>query len=202
MFRLWKPRWPKLSTPPSSVYCAAWGCCGCHSCWCSVRETLRYFHSQRKLQLTRKKIKGNNIAVVQRSLSSWTSWRIPRMDFTRDVCEMFHYVQHDKQRFWTTSILLPNKIKQIWHFAHLFVSLQKRTKIGITTLLITQNIYHRSTFMRNRFLTLCLAVFCLGTSVALKAENDKPFVIPELRQWQGADGMATINAKKNVRKLE
>ena len=52
--------------------------------------------------------------------------------------------------------------------------------------------------MRNRFLTLCLAVFCLGTSVALKAENDKPFVIPELRQWQGADGMATINAKSKV----
>ena len=52
--------------------------------------------------------------------------------------------------------------------------------------------------MRNRFLTLCLAVFCLGTSVALKAENDKPFVIPELRQWQGADGVATINAKSKV----
>ncbi len=52
--------------------------------------------------------------------------------------------------------------------------------------------------MRNRFLTLCLAVFCLGTSVALKAENDKPFVIPELRQWQGADGMAAINAKSKV----
>ena len=52
--------------------------------------------------------------------------------------------------------------------------------------------------MRNRFLTLCLALFCAGAATALKAENEKPFVIPELRHWQGAEGMATINAKSKV----
>ena len=52
--------------------------------------------------------------------------------------------------------------------------------------------------MRNRFLTLCLALLCAGAATALKAENEKPFVIPELRQWQGAEGMATISAKSKV----
>lgn len=52
--------------------------------------------------------------------------------------------------------------------------------------------------MRNRLMTLCLAMFCIGASVALKAENHKPFVIPELRQWQGTEGMAVINAKSKV----
>ena len=52
--------------------------------------------------------------------------------------------------------------------------------------------------MRNRFLTLCLALLCAGAATALKAENEKPFVIPELRQWQGAEGMATIRAKSKV----
>ena len=52
--------------------------------------------------------------------------------------------------------------------------------------------------MRNRFQTLCLALFCAGASMALKAENEKPFVIPELRQWQGAEGMASITSKSKV----
>ena len=52
--------------------------------------------------------------------------------------------------------------------------------------------------MRNRFLTMCLALLCLGASTALKAENDKPFVIPELRQWQGADGMVAVSPSTKV----
>ena len=52
--------------------------------------------------------------------------------------------------------------------------------------------------MRNKIQTLCLALLCLGASTALKAENDKPFVIPELRQWKGADGMVTITSKSKV----
>lgn len=52
--------------------------------------------------------------------------------------------------------------------------------------------------MRNRFLTMCLALLCLGATTALKAENDKPFVIPELRQWQGADGMVAISPSTKV----
>ena len=52
--------------------------------------------------------------------------------------------------------------------------------------------------MRNRFLTLCLTLLCAGATMALKAENDKPFVIPELRQWQGAEGNTAISAKSKV----
>ena len=52
--------------------------------------------------------------------------------------------------------------------------------------------------MRNRFLTMCLALLCLGATTALKAENDKPFVIPELRQWQGADGMMAVSPSTKV----
>ena len=52
--------------------------------------------------------------------------------------------------------------------------------------------------MRNRFLTLCLALLCAGVTTALKAENEKPFVIPELRHWQGAEGTTAISAKSKV----
>ncbi len=52
--------------------------------------------------------------------------------------------------------------------------------------------------MRNRFLTLCLVLLCAGVTTALKAENEKPFVIPELRQWQGAEGTTAISAKSKV----
>ena len=52
--------------------------------------------------------------------------------------------------------------------------------------------------MRNKFITACLAMLCLAVSGIAKAENGKPFVIPELRQWQGAEGMAIINAKSKV----
>lgn len=52
--------------------------------------------------------------------------------------------------------------------------------------------------MRNRFLTVCLAMVCFATSNIMKAENDKPFVIPELREWHGAEGMTAINTKSKV----
>ena len=52
--------------------------------------------------------------------------------------------------------------------------------------------------MRNRFLTLCIALFCTGAIAALKAENAKPFVIPELRHWQGAEGITNITSKSKV----
>ncbi|MBO7267215.1 MAG: family 20 glycosylhydrolase [Bacteroidaceae bacterium] len=52
--------------------------------------------------------------------------------------------------------------------------------------------------MRNRIFTTCLLSLCIAASGLLKAENDKPFVIPELRQWQGADGMAAITSKSKV----
>ena len=52
--------------------------------------------------------------------------------------------------------------------------------------------------MRNRIFTTCLLSLCIAASGLLKAENDKPFVIPELRQWQGAEGMATITSKSKV----
>ena len=52
--------------------------------------------------------------------------------------------------------------------------------------------------MRNRFLTLCLVLFSLGAMNTLKAENEKPFVIPELRHWQGSDGAFAIGASTKV----
>ena len=52
--------------------------------------------------------------------------------------------------------------------------------------------------MKNNILTLCLALLSITTFGTLKAENEKPFVIPELRHWQGAEGVATINTKSKV----
>lgn len=51
--------------------------------------------------------------------------------------------------------------------------------------------------MKNRLLTMCLITLCFASGI-LKAENDKPFVIPELRHWQGADGMVGVGAKSKV----
>ena len=50
--------------------------------------------------------------------------------------------------------------------------------------------------MKNRLFATCL-LLCLATGV-LKAINDKPFVIPELRQWQGAEGMIAIEPATRV----
>ena len=52
--------------------------------------------------------------------------------------------------------------------------------------------------MRNRFITLCLALLTLGAAGTLKAVNDKPFVIPELRHWQGGEGMVAVGAGTKV----
>ena len=52
--------------------------------------------------------------------------------------------------------------------------------------------------MRNRFFMLCLVLFSLGAMNTLKAENEKPFVIPELRHWQGSDGAFAIGASTKV----
>ena len=52
--------------------------------------------------------------------------------------------------------------------------------------------------MKHRFLTACLAMLCFATSSIMNAENAKPFVLPELRQWQGAEGMTAISAKTKI----
>lgn len=52
--------------------------------------------------------------------------------------------------------------------------------------------------MKNHFITFCILIFSMATVGTLKAENEKPFVIPELRQWQGAEGMAAMSAKSKV----
>ena len=52
--------------------------------------------------------------------------------------------------------------------------------------------------MKNRILTTCLSALCFAASSIMHAENDKPFVIPELREWQGAEGTTAISAKSPV----
>ena len=62
--------------------------------------------------------------------------------------------------------------------------------------------------MKNKLMYVCAMLLCLTASSCLNnnaepttegtAQNEKPFVIPELRQWQGAKGMAIINAKSKV----
>ena len=52
--------------------------------------------------------------------------------------------------------------------------------------------------MRNRFLSLCLVLLALGTTGTLNAENEKPFVIPELRHWQGGEGTLAVSAGTKV----
>ena len=52
--------------------------------------------------------------------------------------------------------------------------------------------------MQKRIFTLCLAVFVLCGVVTLHASNPKPFVIPELRHWQGGDGVVAVSASTKV----
>ena len=66
--------------------------------------------------------------------------------------------------------------------------------------------------MKNKsltFLTACTVVLCFAltscfnngkqeTTSDSATQNEKPFVIPELRQWQGAEGMTIVNAKSKV----
>ena len=52
--------------------------------------------------------------------------------------------------------------------------------------------------MNKRFITLLLVVLTLSTTSVLRAENDKPFVIPELRHWQGGEGSVSISTDTKV----
>ena len=47
--------------------------------------------------------------------------------------------------------------------------------------------------MHKRIFTLCLVLLTLGAMGTLKAENEKPFVIPELRHWQGGEGVLAVS---------
>lgn len=51
--------------------------------------------------------------------------------------------------------------------------------------------------MRNKFFPILLSLLCFVSGI-LKAENDKPFVIPELRHWEGANGMIAVSTKSKV----
>lgn len=52
--------------------------------------------------------------------------------------------------------------------------------------------------MNKKLLTLCMVLMTLGATGAINAENEKPFVIPELRNWQGGEGSLTIDADTRV----
>ncbi|MBR4995257.1 MAG: family 20 glycosylhydrolase [Alistipes sp.] len=52
--------------------------------------------------------------------------------------------------------------------------------------------------MKNRLLSLCFAMLALFAATTLQAKNEKPFVIPELRHWQGGDGVLAINSTTKV----
>ena len=47
--------------------------------------------------------------------------------------------------------------------------------------------------MHKRIFTLCLVLLTMGAVGTLKAENEKPFVIPELRHWQGGEGVVAVS---------
>ena len=54
--------------------------------------------------------------------------------------------------------------------------------------------------MRQRLLFLAAAIMLLIAlpAVADNTKNEKPFVIPELREWQGGKGTLTINAETKI----
>ncbi len=52
--------------------------------------------------------------------------------------------------------------------------------------------------MTNRLFSLLLLVLTLGGVTISKAANDKPFVIPELRYWQGGEGTVAVSAATKV----
>ena len=54
--------------------------------------------------------------------------------------------------------------------------------------------------MKQRFLFLAAAIMLLIAlpAVADNTKNEKPFVIPELREWQGGKGTITINAETKI----
>ena len=56
--------------------------------------------------------------------------------------------------------------------------------------------------MKNRIITLSLLLLSLCAATSLWANNEKPFVIPELRHWQGGEGVVNISAATKVMVLD
>lgn len=52
--------------------------------------------------------------------------------------------------------------------------------------------------MKNRLFILCLALLTISTASTVNAKNEKPFVIPEIRHWQGGEGAIDISANTKV----
>ena len=52
--------------------------------------------------------------------------------------------------------------------------------------------------MRNKIIILCLALLSFGATTTFGANNEKPFVIPELRHWQGGEGVTAISTATKV----
>ena len=52
--------------------------------------------------------------------------------------------------------------------------------------------------MQNRLFTLCLSLIMFCTAGPINAKNEKPFVIPELRHWQGGEGTIEVSANTKV----
>ena len=52
--------------------------------------------------------------------------------------------------------------------------------------------------MKLRFLTLCLTVMVTGLAATANAENEKPFVIPELRHWVGGTGYLDVTSDTKI----
>lgn len=45
---------------------------------------------------------------------------------------------------------------------------------------------------------LCLVVFSLFVQMGLYAQNEKPFVVPELKEWKGSEGAFIPSADMRV----
>ena len=52
--------------------------------------------------------------------------------------------------------------------------------------------------MKNRIIAISLMLLSLCATTALWANNEKPFVIPELRHWQGGEGVVNISDATKV----
>ena len=52
--------------------------------------------------------------------------------------------------------------------------------------------------MKNRFLFIVAALMLVTTAFAVADKNEKPFVIPEIREWNGGEGTFTITSKTKV----
>ena len=69
---------------------------------------------------------SNNIAVVQKAKSAsvviLTPGRIPRKELARNICEMFHFVQHDKRGFGQQLYYCLKKNKDAPRWAHPYIA--------------------------------------------------------------------------------